>query len=153
MKKLCIMLVAVCLGASLFSCAYPGNAETKGAEYAYLAVLEMFWYKDSLIVADLAGANIENKEAVYNLMEDFCRGKDTSFLRYQDYETADIPYSTEIEVVLLSFKDNRLTKSKLVTEVAKTWPQHHNEGYGILIIVKKQNDEWTVSKTKTTWIS
>ena len=153
MKKICITLVVVvCLVTSLLSCANTYSTETKSTEYAYLAVLEIFWYEDTLTVADLSDAKIEDKEAVYILMEDFCRNKGTSFMRYEDYETADIPYSPDIEVMMLSFKDIRLTKSRLVTEVSKTWPDYY-AGFGTLVTVKRQGGEWTVTHTEATWIS
>jgi hypothetical protein len=152
MKKITAIFFVVCISISLFSCADPYAAETRGAAYAYLAVLEMFWYKDSLTVVDLAETKIEDKEAVYSLMKDYCRGQDTPFMRYEDYETAAIPYSPDIEVVVLSFRDIRLTKSKLITEVSKTWPNYY-EGFGTLVTVKRQGGEWNVTHTRESWIS
>ena len=152
MKKISAIIIVVCISVSLFSCANPHAAETKGEAYAYLAVLEIFWYKDSLTVADLSDAKIEDKEAVYSLMEDYCRKQDALFMRYEDYEAAAIPYSPDIEVVVLSFSDIRLTKSKLITEVSKTWPDYY-EGFGTLVTVKRKSGEWKVTHTRETWIS
>ncbi len=149
---------AVLIAALLCSVCFNGCGKAdEDLPYAYLAVFQAFVTADysELVKLDLSLTQIEDKEAAYALIESFCAQNNIAMARLE----ANSPAEGDAGIllggnwVLLVFADVKCTRTKLITEVSKSWPWA-GEGFGSCVTAnKRMAGDWEVTSSKTTWRS
>ncbi|GHU66120.1 hypothetical protein AGMMS49983_15110 [Clostridia bacterium] len=155
-------ILSITMLAGLLTACTGGAGENQAFAYLTIAqeLIPFEYIEDEetdvprFFIINLSEAKIEDKDAVYNLIAahvkvvgaEVARGDELTFNEITNLDTEDD------NPTMLTFRDEKLTRTKLVTTLAVSWPRRF-EGYGTKYTIKNESGTWKITASEPTQIS